>query len=92
VVEPTILSASPAPTSGGLITILGTNFGNSSDFVSVYIASIGACQDVNISDTTSSLSCIAPPGVGAHFHIFLYLSLCLCFCLYFDLIKNGRWN
>jgi hypothetical protein len=58
-------SASLVPTSGGIVTITGNNFGVDTAVVTVLVGG-AACDNLTITPYDSQLKCIAPAGTGNH--------------------------
>jgi IPT/TIG domain len=59
-----VSTISQAPTSGGSVTITGSNFGTNSPFVSITIGSV-SCTSVTIPIANTEIVCEIGAGVGA---------------------------
>ena len=61
---PAILSVTPVPTQGGIVTITGVNFGPR--FAPVAMVQLGheLCTEATVTVDSTEIQCNAPPGVG----------------------------
>lgn len=63
--SPVVTGATPAPTSGGLVNITGTNFGSNPSLITV-TANGQNCANVVVLVPSLLISCNATSGVGAN--------------------------
>ena len=74
--HPIIRAVSMAPTQGGVVTVTGQGFGPGGECYKPYIDSITVggdlCTDPLVIDD-SSLTCVAPPGVGRGYDVIVTL-------------------